>query len=85
MSRLERHVEDFRYHVQDAMYSEGFHRVMGEQPEFVFLAVSTSVNCGRYPVRVRPSPTTGRMRARTCSAATSIASTTAGSTTTGTT
>ncbi|MDX7835529.1 PD-(D/E)XK nuclease-like domain-containing protein [Aeromonas caviae] len=54
MGRFERHVEDFRYHVQDAMYSEGFHRVMGEEPEFVFLAVSTSVNCGRYPVRVRP-------------------------------
>ncbi|KHE13785.1 exodeoxyribonuclease VIII [Aeromonas hydrophila] len=54
MGRFERHVEEFRYHVQDAMYSEGFHRVMGEQSDFVFLAVSTSVNCGRYPVRVRP-------------------------------
>lgn len=54
MGRFERHVEEFRYHVQDAMYSEGFYRVMSEQPEFYFLAVSTSVNCGRYPVRVRP-------------------------------
>lgn len=54
MGRFEQHVEEFRYHVQDSMYSEGFHRVTGERPEFLFLAVSTSVNCGRYPVRVRP-------------------------------
>lgn len=54
MGRFEQHVEEFRYHVQDAMYSEGFHRVTGEWPDFVFIAVSTSISCGRYPVRVRP-------------------------------
>ncbi|SIR65764.1 exodeoxyribonuclease VIII [Aeromonas sp. RU39B] len=54
MGRFEQHVEEFRYHVQDAMYSEGFHRVTGEWPDFVFIAVSTSISCGRYSVRVRP-------------------------------
>jgi exodeoxyribonuclease VIII len=54
MGRFEQHVEEFRYHVQDAMYSEGFHQVTGEWPDFVFIAVSTSISCGRYPVRVRP-------------------------------
>lgn len=54
MARFERHVEEFRYHVQDAMYSEGFSEIYGDSPEFYFLAVSSSVECGRYPVRVRP-------------------------------
>lgn len=54
MSRFERHIIEFRYHVQDAMYSEGYREHYGEDPVFLFLAVSSSVNCGRYPVRVRP-------------------------------
>ena len=54
MSRFERHVEEFRYHVQNAMYCDGFEQICGERPEFLFLAVSSSIECGRYPVRVRP-------------------------------
>lgn len=54
MGRFERHVEEFRYHVQDAMYSDGFFQIYGEIPDFIFLAVSSSIECGRYPVRVRP-------------------------------
>ncbi|WP_421287578.1 PD-(D/E)XK nuclease-like domain-containing protein [Aeromonas veronii] len=54
MARFERHVEEFRYHVQDAMYSDGFFQIYGEIPDFIFLAVSSSIECGRYPVRVRP-------------------------------
>jgi len=54
MGRFERHVEEFRYHVQDAMYSTGFKEQFGEAPDFIFLAVSSSIECGRYPVRVRP-------------------------------
>ncbi|MFH7524086.1 PD-(D/E)XK nuclease-like domain-containing protein [Aeromonas sp. A5] len=54
MARFERHVEEFRYHVQDAMYSDGFHEIYGEWPDFIFIAVSSSIECGRYPVRVRP-------------------------------
>ncbi|MFQ1632660.1 PD-(D/E)XK nuclease-like domain-containing protein [Aeromonas veronii] len=54
MGRFERHVEEFRYHVQDAMYSDGFREIYDEIPDFIFIAVSSSIECGRYPVRVRP-------------------------------
>lgn len=54
MARFERHVEEFRYHVQDAMYSDGYAEIYGETPDFIFIAVSSSIECGRYPVRVRP-------------------------------
>ena len=46
--------EEFRYHVQNAMYCDGYEQTFGERPEFLFLAVSSSIECGRYPVRVRP-------------------------------
>lgn len=52
MDRFARHVDEFRYHVQDAMYREGALCTTGEQHSFVFLAVSESIDCGRYPVRV---------------------------------
>ena len=51
MSRFARHVEEFRYHVQDAYYREGFSKHFGEYPLFVFIAVSEAIDCGRYPVR----------------------------------
>ena len=57
MGRFERHVEEFRYHVQNAMYCDGYANQFGEQPEFYFIAVSSSIECGRYPVRVRPLDT----------------------------
>lgn len=44
MDRFARHVEEFRYHVQDAMYREGFKQVTGEQPGFFFLAVSETID-----------------------------------------
>ncbi|MFM5393200.1 PD-(D/E)XK nuclease-like domain-containing protein [Aeromonas veronii] len=53
MTRFERHIEEYRYHVQDAMYSEGFFQIYGYIPTFIFIAVSSSIECGRYPVRVR--------------------------------
>lgn len=51
MARFARHVEEFRYHVQDAMYRDGFYQHFNEYPQFVFIAVSESIDCGRYPVR----------------------------------
>ena len=54
MGRFESHVEEYRYHVQNAMYCDGYANQFGEQPEFYFIAVSSSIECGRYPVRVRP-------------------------------
>lgn len=52
MSRFSRHIEEFRYHVQAAMYCEGFKAHFGEVPRFAFLAVSETIDCGRYPVRL---------------------------------
>ncbi|EOX3915409.1 exonuclease VIII, partial [Escherichia coli] len=43
---------EYRYHVQDAFYSDGYEAQFGVQPTFVFLAVSTTVECGRYPVEI---------------------------------
>lgn len=46
-------VRDYRYDVQDAFYNEGYRQHFGENAHsFVFLVVSTSIECGRYPVRV---------------------------------
>lgn len=52
MDRFARHIEEFRYHVQDAMYREGALKVTGQPHGFFFLAVSETIDCGRYPVRV---------------------------------
>ncbi|EMA3934081.1 PD-(D/E)XK nuclease-like domain-containing protein [Salmonella enterica] len=52
MSRFARHVEEFRYHVQAAMYCEGWKAYSGETPRFAFLAVSESIDCGKYPVHL---------------------------------
>ncbi|EDQ2390392.1 exonuclease VIII [Salmonella enterica subsp. enterica] len=52
MSRFARHVEEFRYHVQAVMYCEGWKAYSGETPRFAFLAVSESIDCGKYPVHL---------------------------------
>lgn len=52
MDRFSRHIEEFRYHVQNAMYQEGALHTTGEPHGFVFIAVSETIDCGRYPVRV---------------------------------
>ncbi|EPU3903460.1 exodeoxyribonuclease VIII, partial [Escherichia coli] len=38
---------DYRYHVQDAFYSDGYEAQFGVLPTFVFLVASTTVECGR--------------------------------------
>ncbi|ECZ6617468.1 PD-(D/E)XK nuclease-like domain-containing protein [Salmonella enterica] len=43
---------DYRYHVQDAFYSDGYRAQFGEIPVFVFLVASTTAECGRYPVEI---------------------------------
>lgn len=53
MGRFARSVYDYRYHVQDPFYCDGYEAHFGEQPSaFVFLVVSTSIDCGKYPVRI---------------------------------
>ncbi|EHK2668894.1 exodeoxyribonuclease VIII [Escherichia coli] len=43
---------DYRYHVQDAFYSDGYEAQFGVLPTFVFLVASTTIECGRYPVEI---------------------------------
>jgi exodeoxyribonuclease VIII len=52
MDRFDRHVEEFRYHVQDAMYCEGYYKHFGVWPKFFFVAISSTISAGRYPVDV---------------------------------
>lgn len=53
MARFTRHFHDYRYHVQDSFYSDGYAAEFGELPAaFVFLVVSTGIDCGKYPVRL---------------------------------
>ena len=54
ISRFSTHAEEFRYYVQDAMYSEAYEKTLNERPDFLFLIVSDTIDCGRYPVRVQP-------------------------------
>lgn len=53
MERFAASIEDYRYHVQDAFYSEGDACHFGAPLDaFVFLVVSTARDRARYPVRV---------------------------------
>lgn len=52
IQRFDRSMYEYRYHVQDSFYSDGYKSLTGESPVFVFLVVSTTIDCGRYPVRV---------------------------------
>ena len=51
-SRIQRSFEDYRYYVQDPFYRAGLKAVTGDDYDFLFIFVSTSINCGRYPVDV---------------------------------
>ncbi|EFI8933580.1 exodeoxyribonuclease VIII [Escherichia coli] len=52
IQRLKTAYYDYRYHVQDAFYSDGYEAQFGVLPTFVFLVASTTVECGRYPVEI---------------------------------
>ena len=45
-------VRDFRYHVQDAFYSDVYEAVTGFKPRFLFVVVSEKKSLDRHPVRV---------------------------------
>ncbi|SET16706.1 PD-(D/E)XK nuclease-like domain-containing protein [Thorsellia anophelis] len=45
-------IHDYRYHVQEAMYKDGFFNHFGEPAQFLFIVVSETINCGKYPVRI---------------------------------
>ncbi|RJT47198.1 PD-(D/E)XK nuclease-like domain-containing protein [Rahnella woolbedingensis] len=52
MDRFTRTFYDYRYHVQDSFYSDGYRSHFNETPTFAFLSMSTAIDCGRYPVKV---------------------------------
>lgn len=56
IDRFETHVEDFRYHVQNAMYVDGYRNHYGEDPLFWFLVVDSTCSAGRYHVDVVDLP-----------------------------
>lgn len=45
-------VRDFRYHVQDAYYSDIYKQYSGHAPRFIFIVVGEKRSIGRHPVRV---------------------------------
>ncbi len=50
--RMDLVFEQLLYHLQDAMYSTGWHTITGEWPTFVFICCSSTCSVGRYPVDV---------------------------------
>ena len=56
LDRFEKHAEEFRYYVQDAMYCDGYEQHFGVKPEFWFLCVSDTVGAGKYEVEVVQLP-----------------------------
>lgn len=45
-------IRDYRYHVQDAYYSEGYRQLTNDLPRFLFVVVGKKRVFGRHPVRV---------------------------------
>ena len=56
MDHLERSIQQFRYHVQAAFYSDAYHQLTGAYPRFIFIAVGERRSIGRHPVRVFELP-----------------------------
>lgn len=51
--QMENQVERMGYHMQDAMYSDGYRQHFDAEPDFYFIFCSTTLNCGRYPATAR--------------------------------
>lgn len=58
LARFADNAEQHRYHVQDAMYRDGVMKHFGldARPDFWFVPISSSIECGRYPVTVTQLP-----------------------------
>lgn len=54
--QMENQVERMGYHVQDAMYSDGYRQQFGAVPDFYFAFCSTTLSCGRYQATCRQLP-----------------------------
>lgn len=56
LDRFEKHVEEFRYDVQHAMYTDGYFQHFGVLPDLWFLCVSDTISAGKYGVEVVQLP-----------------------------
>ena len=54
--QMENQVERMGYHMQYAMYCDGYRQQFGTVPDFYFAFCSTTLNCGRYPATCRQLP-----------------------------
>lgn len=54
--RMADQVEHLQYHMQDAMYSDGYEKHFKVKPDFYFIFCSTTLNCGRYPATCKQLP-----------------------------
>lgn len=52
IGRIQAQIEDLKYYIQDQFYTNGVSNVIGGNVAFIFVFVSTSLELGRYPVRV---------------------------------
>lgn len=53
LDSIEKNIHLFKYHVQDAHYSEVYKMHYGKYPDaFLFIFISKTIELGRYPVRV---------------------------------
>lgn len=52
VDKFEASAEEYRYHVQEAHYSEAALQLTGKQHRFIFIVVGKRREMGRYPVRV---------------------------------
>ena len=49
---IARSIQEFRYYVQAAFYSDIYEQLTGHKPRFIFVAVGQRRSIGRHPVRV---------------------------------
>lgn len=64
INNIPKSVENFRYFVQDAFYTDGVSAITNTKVDFIFIFVSTTANCGKYPVRVVRLADTARFDGR---------------------
>lgn len=55
-AKMQRHFQDFRYHVQAAFYSDAYQQLTGSMPRFIFICVGERRSIGRHPVHVVELP-----------------------------
>lgn len=64
INRLQAQVEELKYYVQDAFYTRGVELTTKSKACFVFIAVSSSMEIGRHPVKVIKLADTARLEGR---------------------